>query len=90
MIEDDEKLGNYLAEKLRGGEARMDKLDRSVEELKTDMEQIKEDLSAVLEVLKTIKSSVKYIGVLGSFIKWVGGIALGVTAISALWDKFFK
>lgn len=86
----DERLGNYLADKLRAGEARMDKLDHSVEELKSDMMQIKEDMSSALELLQTIKSAVKYIGALGSFIKWVGGIALGFAAIHALWEKFFK
>jgi hypothetical protein len=87
ISEEEERFKNYLAEKLREGEVRMDKLDHSVDELKSDMAQVKSDLSSVLEVLVTMKAGVKYIGYIGAFIKWVGGIALGVTAIHALWDK---
>lgn len=86
----EEKLGNYVAGKLREGEVRMEKLENSVEDLKSDVVKIREDLSSVLEVLGTMKAGMKYIGYIGAFVKWVGGIALATTAIHALWERFFK
>jgi len=90
MLEEDNKLGNYLAEKLREGEARMDKLDHSVEELKSDMAQVKSDLSTILDVLVTMKAGIKILGYFGVAVKWLGYVAAAFTAIYVFWEKLIK
>ena len=86
MLED-EKLGNYLAEQLREAKTRMDKLDHSVDELKSDMVRVREDMSAILEVLTTMRAGIKFIGYFGFIVKWLGWVAAGFTAIYVFWEK---
>lgn len=86
----DERLGDYLAQKLRDGEARMDKLDRNVDELTHKVESLSGDVKSILDIMATAEAGFKIIGGISKFVKWLAAVAAAITALSLIWEKFWK
>jgi hypothetical protein len=54
-----------------------------VSDLKDQIQELKEGVGILLEILSATKGGIKFLGWLGVFAKWVGGI---VGAIVAVWS----
>lgn len=85
-----EGLGDYLAQKLRDGETRMDKLDRNVDELNHKVASLSSDVKSILDIMATAEAGLKFIGLFGKFIKWLAAVAAAITALALTWEKFWK
>lgn len=83
----DENLKNFVATKLRDGDARMGKIEESVADLSKEVEEMKGDIKSVIELLEIIRGSVKVLGVFGFMIKWAAGVATAVGILMALFGK---
>lgn len=72
---------NHVANQLREGAARMDKLQQGLD-ANTAITTL------VAEVLTACKTGFKVLGWIGIFVKWLGMIAGGVTAMYIAWKQF--
>lgn len=83
----DENLKNFVATKLRDGEARMEKIEESVADLTKEVEEMRTDIKNVMEVLDVIRSSVKVLGALGFILRWAAGTTAAIGVLMAMFGK---
>jgi len=67
-------------ERFGGLESRLDTIIHSVGQLNETIAPIRDDISTI----KEMTGGWKAIGVVGRFIKWVGGIAVAVAAVAVM------
>lgn len=85
MPRTEDDFRDYVAQSLRDGRDRMDRIERDMKS-NTDLTgALKSDTQEVLDILTAVKGGLKVLGGLGTVLKWVatvGGAAAAVWAMA--------
>lgn len=71
-------------------EQRLDKGSRKMDLLSEEMAENTAVTREVKEILDTVKVGLKFIGVIGNAVKWVGGVVTAAAAVVGAWHLFHK
>ena len=69
-------------------ESRISTMENNQHLIKVQITDVKSDTAELLEVIKVVKTLLAVLLVIGNILKWIGAMALAVTAIWALFRGY--
>lgn len=84
MPRTEDDFRDYVAQSLRAGQERMDRIERDMKNNTSLTAALKTDTQEVLDILTAVKGGLKVLGGLGTVVKWVATVGGALATIWAL------